>query len=186
MLRVRDKNRRRLATHRQTRLFALVAALVTLPPLAVTWVVVATTQSDLSDLTPVGASPEGATILRWSALVQKHPPALPPESLAIARVSVRVLGYMLDGSRHDQASDFVHEFTLVPDVGNVLHPAHQFPDQTIEVWLDDDSRIRFTPRTLVWAQGTFRVAPLASGALYRLEKARVQIADRTDVQTFFR
>jgi hypothetical protein len=56
-------------------------------------------------------------------------------TLTVAKISmgtkVRALGYMMDADQPVRDGERVRRFILLPDAGNVVHPAHRFGDETI-------------------------------------------------------
>ena len=106
-----------------------------------------------------------------------------------AGVEVRALGYMMEGKRAAAEGQWVREFYLLPDAGNLFHPAHRDGDQMIAVHLADGARVRFSSRALVWVWGSLQWLPGdAEGAkpLYTLERARVQAAEKGEIRRYFR
>jgi hypothetical protein len=85
--------------------------------------------------------------------------------------------------------EWVREFMLLPEAGNLLHPAHRIRDQMIAIHLEDGQRIRFSPRRLTWVWGRFGVLSeptVRSEPLYTLERARAKPADRADILRYFK
>jgi hypothetical protein len=106
-----------------------------------------------------------------------------------AGTSARVLGYMMDGAQPMRDGQPAGSFVLLPDPGSGAHPAHRFGDQMIEVHLAAGETVRFAEGRLVWVWGTWRVMRGAPGGqipLYRLDDARMESADRTDIPKYFR
>jgi hypothetical protein len=167
---------------RSERLRALVLVIVItcVPVLATLLAIVSTTEPDLSDLTPIRQIPGQYALLNWFALRQGR---LSSES------SVQALGYMVESDRSPHSGDWVRDFVLLPEAGNLLHPAHRIPDEMIAVRLREGEKIQFSPRRLVWVWGTFRVSPgdpAGLQPLYDLDRARVQLADKSDIPKYFR
>ena len=95
----------------------------------------------------------------------------------------------MDGDQPIRESEPVQEFILLPEAGNLLHPARRFGDQMIAVHLPSGRRVQFTPRRLVWVGGTFRASsgdPVGSRPLYDLEQAQVALASKTEIRKYFR
>ena len=93
---------------------------------------------------------------------------------------------MIRSAGEDQ---WVQDFVLLPEAGNLLHPAHRIRDQMIAVHLEDGTRIQFAPRALVWVWGNFRASAglgPRSEALYVLDRARAKPADRADIRRYFK
>jgi hypothetical protein len=167
---------------RSDRLRALVLVIVItcVPVLATLLAIVSTTEPDLSDLAPISQTPGQYVLLNWFALRQGH---LSTES------AIQALGYMVESDRSDHAGDWVRDFVLLPEAGNLLHPAHRIPDQMIAVRLREDEQIQFSPRSLVWVWGTFRASsgdPAGIQPLYHLDEARVKLADKSEIPKYFR
>jgi hypothetical protein len=96
---------------------------------------------------------------------------------------------MMKSDRSTGSDQWVQDFVLLPEAGNLLHPAHRIRDQMIAVHLEDGARIQFAPRTLVWVSGNFRASAglgPRSEALYVLDRARAKAADKADIQRYFK
>jgi hypothetical protein len=177
---------KRRKERRQT--LALIVVIACVPVMGTVLTVVLTTELDLSDLVPSNKQIGDYVILDWSGLRQVRPDPLNSASVSLSGTSVRALGYMIDGNSAAHTGDLVRDFFLLPDAGNLLHPAHRFGDQMIGVHLREGDRVPFSPRRLVWVWGTFRAAPgdpSGPTPLYYLESAQTQIADRTDIGRYF-
>jgi len=178
--------RRKLAISSRREIGTLVLVLVAglAPALGVMIGIAATLQPDLSNLSPVhGADP---ALLNWSGLLREDHSTPPNPG---AGVEVRALGYMMEGKRAAAEGQWVREFYLLPDAGNLFHPAHRDGDQMIAVHLADGARVRFSSRALVWVWGSLQWLPGdAEGAkpLYTLERARVQAAEKGEIRRYFR
>jgi hypothetical protein len=149
----------------------------------------ATSRPDLSDLVPMGNSAGNDVILNWSTLLRDHPHALDAHSWPFAGAPVQALGYMAEGDYACVEGHRVQDFVLLPDAGNVLHPAHRFGDQMIAVHLPRDARVQFRSRALVWVWGTFRACagdPVGPKPLYTLEHARVQPAETEQIRKYYK
>ena len=106
-----------------------------------------------------------------------------------ATASVQALGYMLEGDRPLSTGEWIQDFVLLPEAGNLLHQAHRIPDQMIAVRLHDGEQIQFAPRSLVWVWGTFRASPKDLAGLlplYYLDQARVKRADKSEIPKYFK
>ena len=161
------------------RTFVLVIAITCLPVLGTLLAIVSTTEPDLSDLTPIQQSSSPYVLLNWFDLRQGHFPA----------ASAQALGYMVESDRSLHAGGWVRDFVLLPEAGNLLHPAHRIPHQMIAVRLREGERIQFSPRSLVWVWGAFQASqgdPAGTQPLYRLDQARAKRADRSDIPKYFR
>ena len=177
---------KRRKERRQT--LALVIVIACVPVIGTVLTVVLTTEPDLSDLVPAKKQIGEYVILDWSGLRQVTPDPLNSASASLSGTAVRALGYMVDGNTAVHTGDLVPDFFLLPDAGNLLHPAHRFGDQIIGVHLRDGDRVPFSPRRLVWVWGKFRASPgdpSGPTPLYYLESAQTQIADRTDIAWYF-
>jgi hypothetical protein len=142
--------------------------------------VVSTTEPDLSDLTPIGQPPGQYELLNWFAL--RH-------GRLSRQAAVLALGYMVENDRSPHTGELVRDFVLLPEAGNILHPAHRIPDEMIAVHLRESGQIQFSPRRLVWVWGTFRVSPgdpAGLQPLYHLDQARAQLADKSEIPKYFR
>lgn len=178
--------RERRKAHRQALILIITIACV--PVLGTVWAVVSTTEPDLSDLVPSRKQVGGYTVLEWSELLQARRDGVNSVPAALSGSAVRALGYMMDGDKAVHTGDLIPAFLLLPEAGNVLHPAHRFGDQMISVRLREGDQASFSPRRLVWVWGTFRASsgdPSGPRPLYYLERAHVQIADRTDIGRYF-
>jgi hypothetical protein len=126
-------------------------------------------------------------MLAWPDLERgRH--ALHTDSISSGAM-IRALGYMMEGDRPIHDGDRVQAFVLLPDAGNIVHPAHRFGDGMIDVRLKAGSTARFSERSLVWVWGTLRMLPgdpLGHSPLYVLEHARTEPASKTDIQRYFK
>jgi hypothetical protein len=167
----------------------LVAVIAGVPILGTIYVTASTSEPDLSDLTPISQRAGNYRVLNWSALLQDQAHGLNTGTLIADGEEVQVLGYMLGSGRSTSKDQWVQDFILLPEAGNLMHPAHRIRDQMIAVHLEDGTRIQFAPRALVWVWGNFRASAglgLRSEALYVLERARAKPADRADIQRYFK
>lgn len=158
----------------------MVVVVTCLPVLLTLLAIVSTTEPDLSDLTPIRQSPGQYELLNWFAL--RH-------GRFSAAGSVRALGYMVERDRSPHPGDWIRDFVLLPEAGNLLHPAHRIPDEMIAVRLSQGEKIQFSPRRLVWVWGAFQAStgdPSGLQPLYRLDQARAQLADKSDIPKYFR
>jgi len=127
-------------------------------------------------------------VLNWSTLLRDHAHALDAGSPLFAGAPVQALGYMVESDHSDSEGEWVQNFVLLPEAGNLLHPAHRFGDQMITVHLSPDARVRFSSRALVWVWGTFGAFagdPAGSKPLYSIDRARVQPTEREDIRKYF-
>jgi hypothetical protein len=156
-----------------------VIVITCVPVLGTLLAIVSTTEPDLSHLTPIRRAPDGYVLLNWFAL---------QEGRVSSEASAQALGYMVESDRPRHAGEWVRDFVLLPDAGNLLHPAHRIPDQMIAIRLRDGEQIQFSPRSLVWVWGVFRESPADPAGiqpLYHLDAARVKRADKSDIAKYF-
>jgi len=167
----------------------LVALFAGIPILGTIFVTASTSEPDLSDLTPLSQRANNYFVLDWSALLQDQAHVLNTGLVIPAGAEVQALGYMSDSGPSTSKDQWVQDFVLLPEAGNLMHPAHRIRDQMIAVHLEDGTRIQFAPRALVWVWGNLRASAglgLRSEALYVLERARAKPADRADIQRYFK
>ena len=179
---VRASTAKDLSVSRSERLRTLVLVIVItcVPVLGTLLAIVSTTEPDLSDLTPIRQPPGQYELLNWFAL--RH-------GRFSAQASVQALGYMVESNRSPHTGDRIRDFIVLPEAGNLLHPAHRIPDEMIAVRLRDGELIQFSPRRLVWVWGTFRVSPgdpAGLQPLYHLDQARAQLTDKSEIPKYFR
>jgi len=96
---------------------------------------------------------------------------------------------MMEGAQPIAPGQPTKSFVLLPDAGNLLHPAHRFGDQMIAVHLRESDTIKFSPRALVWVWGKLRTSPgdpAGGEPLYGLDNARAELAPKTDIRKYFR
>ena len=94
---------------------------------------------------------------------------------------------MMDGAQSIRTGQLTKSFVLLPDAGNIMHPAHRFGDQMIAIYLSDS--IKFSPKALVWVWGTLQSSPgdpTGSEPLYALGNARAELAPKADIDKYFR
>jgi len=170
------------------RALVLVAVVAGVPILGTIYVTAATSEPDLSDLTPISQRAGNFLVLNWSSLLQDQAHSLNTGTVIPSGAQVQALGYMMDSDRSTSKDQWVQDFVLLPEAGNLLHPAHRIRDQMIAVHLEDGTRIQLAPRALVWVWGNFRPsAGLGPGseALYVIERARTKRADRAELRRYF-
>jgi len=155
----------RISKGQEIRALVLVITITVIPVAGTVIAVVATTQPNLSGLTPIGNPQANYALVDWSHLGHLNK-------------AVQVLGYMTDGDHPLREGDWVQDFGLLPDAGNVLHPAHR--DHMIAVHLKGNSRIQFSPRSLVWVWGTLRESPLS------VDQAAARPADKSEIGKYFK
>ncbi len=178
-----------ISRNREIRTLILVLATSLAPALLFAIGIAATLQTDLSDLSPMHGVGPGGAILKWSSLRREDRRSTSAvRAGAGAGAEVRVLGYMMEGERPAPEGAWVREFYLLPDAGNMFHPAHRDGDQMIAVHLAGGARIRFTSRTLVWAWGSLQSLPGDPDGpkpLYTLDQAQAQPAGQDEIRTNF-
>jgi hypothetical protein len=165
----------------------LLIVIVCVPVLGSLWAITATTQPDLSELSPLTVQTPEYAVLAWSSLVRGHSKALEARSAIFSGASIQVLGYMMEGAQSIRTGQPTKTFVLLPDAGNIMHPAHRFGDQMIAVHLRDT--IKFSPKALVWVWGTLQSSPgdpVGSEPLYALGNARAELAPKADIDKYFR
>lgn len=148
-----------------------------------------TAKVDISALTPVLPRMGDYVILNWAELERDRPKALRQGAAVFTGARVQALGYMMESERPIRTGELVREFVLLPDAGNLLHPAHRFGDQMLAVHLRVGEEIEFVPRNPVWAKGILRASsgdPAGSRPLYDLDEAVVFPASKMDIQHYFR
>lgn len=171
------------------RALVLIAVVAGVPILGTIYVTASTSEPDLSGLTPISQRAGRYLVLNWSALLEDQAHGVDTRKAIPSGTEVQALGYMMQSDRSAGKGQWIRDFVLLPEAGNLLHPAHRIRDQMIAVHLDDDARIQFAPRALVWVWGNFRLsAGLGPGseALYVIERARTKPADRADIQRYFK
>ena len=170
----------RVSRNERLRTLVLVIVITCVPVLATLLAIVSTTEPDLSDLTPIRQTPGQDVLLNWFALRQGR----------LSAVSwVQALGYMVESDRSAHTGDLIRDFVLLPEAGNILHPAHRIPDEMIAVQLREGEQIQFSPRRLVWVWGKFRVSPGDPAGLQplnHLDQARAQLGDKSEIAKYFR
>ena len=149
---------------------------------------VSTVGPDIADLSPAIARTGDYTILNWVDLERRRR-ALQQNARTFTGARIQALGYMMESDRPIPMGKSIREFVLLPDAGNLLHPAHRFGDQMIAVRLTIGHEIEFVPKGLVWAKGILRASsgdPAGSTPLYDLDEATVILASSADIKHFFR
>jgi hypothetical protein len=185
----RGKRKLSISRGEEVRALLLIGASITIPFAGVVLAISGTIRPDLSDLVPVGSSAGNYVVLSWPTLMRDHPQALATHSQLFIGASVQALGYMFETDRVYGEGEWVRDFVLLPEAGNLLHPAHRFGDQMVAVHLAPEARVRFSRRALVWVWGTFRASagdPAGPKPLYALECARAQLAERAEIVKYFK
>jgi len=184
-------NGKKLTVSRRDNIRALVLIVVVagVPILGTIYVTASTSEPDLSDLTPISQRAGNYLVLNWSSLLQDRAHGLNTETVIPSGAEVQALGYMMKSDQSTGKDQGGQDFVLLPEAGNLLHPAHRIRDQMIAVHLDDGTRTQFAPRALVWVWGNFRASAglgPRSEALYVLDRARVKPAERADIHRYFK
>jgi hypothetical protein len=155
----------RLTTRSQTvrrseeiRFLLLLTAGLCVTALGTFIAIFSTAEVDISALTPVLPRTGDYVILNWAELERDRPKALRQGAAVFTGARVQALDYMMESERPIRTDELVREFILLPDVGNLLHPAHRFGDQMIAVHLHVGDEIEFVPRNPVWAIGILRAS----------------------------
>jgi hypothetical protein len=171
-------------------LLGILAAV--LAPLFLVYILIAADiRQDLSDIRPrpqavLGAAP----VVGWNALavqdgdkpgdvLQRGPRSGDP---------VAMLGYQMDGSVPVRDHTLVSAFTLMPDAGTWVHPAHREADEMVAVTLRGNSRTPFIFRRLVWVTGRFQhlaAKPRYGEPLYGITAAAVADASEKNLARWF-
>jgi len=187
----RAKRKRKLIVSRaeSIRTLALVIVVAGVPILGTVFVTTSTSEPDLSELTPISRRIGNYFVLDWSGLLQDYP-HLPNAGVVIPTgAETQALGYMIDSGRPVGKGELIQDFVLMPEAGNLMHPAHRVPDQMIWVHLVSDERIQFNARTLVWVWGNLEMSSglgSNSQALYVLDRARAKPAEKADIHKYFK
>jgi hypothetical protein len=110
-------------------------------------------RSDLDQLRSSGQPDDkGAVPMGWSELTQSDLAAGLSTTEGEGPRRVRMIGYMMDGNRPSRDREQVSMFILLPEAGQLLHPAHRIPNLMVEVWPLHSVNFRY--RQLVWVSGT--------------------------------
>ena len=184
----RASKRRAISRAEEIRTLALVLVACLVPAVGVTIGIVATTQPDLSYLVPIRRAETDPDLLSWSSLLRDDDgnTGVPPDLRT--GIVVRALGYMADGDRVPREGEWVREFRLLPDTGNLLRLPHSHTDQMIAVHLDDGIRIRYSSKALVWVWGSLQALQedaRDARPLYTLERAHAQPAEKAEIRKYF-
>jgi len=140
-------------------------------------------RSDLSGIRArLAGMTDGSTIVGWGDL--EHD----PDRFRMAAGRSRMLGYMMDGYAPVPDGRFVDSFVLMPEAGQLLHPAHRVPDEMVEVRLAPGHSVPYADRSLIWATGSLQrvtgIGP-AGAAAWMLSDASVQRAEPRDALRWF-
>jgi len=185
------KRRRKLEISKAdtVRTFGLVVLVAGIPILGTVIVTTSTTEPDLSELKPIIQSTGNRVFLDWSELLQDPSRLRRPRTAIPPGANAQALGYMMSNGSPSVEGGWVRDFILMPEAGNLMHPAHRYPDQMIAVHLRTDKGVQFRSRELVWVWGGLEVSPgIGTGpeALYELRDARAEPADKADIHRYFR
>jgi len=149
----------------------LIVAGIAIPLAGALFAISITGRPDLSDLVPIGNSASSYSMPLFVG------------------APVQALGYLFESHRARSEGEWLQDFVLLPEAGNLFHPAHRLGDQMITVHLAPDARVRFSSRALVWVWGTFRASagdPAGLKPLYTLELARVHPAGSEEIRQYFK
>jgi hypothetical protein len=189
---------------RESRAIVSILCAVVLPLILAFVLVALNMRSDLSDLMPAEALPDGAAVLiGWQDLeIPEGKQVSLEQTRSRPERRVRMLGYMMDSYGMDGRTPSpdgspVSMFVLMPEAGHMLHPAHRIPDQMVEVWPASPVPFRF--RSLVWSTGNLArtrgphgwhderpQGRQEEGPLYSMAAADVQPALQSDITLWFK
>jgi hypothetical protein len=171
---------------REVKTIAMVMAAVVGPCLLMVFLIAADMRMDLSELeprttdtcspcaqipTPNRSGGEAATpLIGWPRLREGRLP----------QGRVRMAGYMMDGYRPVPDGTAVTMFILMPEAGQLFHPAHRAPDEMVEVWMPPGRTIGYRDRGLVSVEGLLRRT-----AAFSMMDARVAPAEERDIAKWF-
>ena len=149
-------------------------------------------RADLSELKPAEQmDDQGAVPVGWPELAGQQPLTTVSAAHRDGARRVRMIGYMMDiwGPPHEGAS--MDAFVLLPEAGQLLHPAHRIPNQMVEVWPGHPAVFHY--RELVWVSGILNRTVGSTGgspgnerAAYALSNADVTPASPHDIAKWFR
>lgn len=180
---IRTGNIRRRQS-RDTRTILFIIAAIAGPCVLVFFLIAQDIRIDLSDLKPRYDTVEnGAVLLGWPSLSRSEDHNVP-----LPRGRCRMIGYMMQNVPAVPDGTPVNRFVLMPEAGQLLHPAHRIPDEMIEVWLAEGTTIPFHDRLLVWVDGVLRENVSYStgpSAAYAFSRATVTSAVERDVSKWF-
>jgi hypothetical protein len=173
----------------EIRTVVLVMVVTCVPALAAVLIIAASSEPDLAELDRV-PQPEGApAVLTWPELCRDRPHALNAAKAVSTGGKVVALGYMMENHRRVRSGDLVSSFDLLPEAGNLLHPAHRLGDQMIEVRLSRGHEMAFASRRLVRVSGILRQRPgdpAEDRALYILEESEAWLIQRADIGRYYK
>jgi hypothetical protein len=173
----------------EIRMIVLVMVVTCVPALAAVLMIAVSSEPDLTDLDRV-PQPDGApAVLTWPELSRDRKHGLNAAPAVAAGARVMALGYMMDDNRRVRNREPVRSFLLLPEAGNLLHPAHRIGDQMIEAHLASGHEEPFAARHLVQVSGILRLRPgrpAAEQALYVLDEADVRLIERADIGKYYK
>ena len=172
-----------------TKTLLLIITIVMVPTVGAALAIIASRMGpDLSDFAAMKSIADGKGILDWPVLLREGSFGLNSDPRMMVGASDCALGYMAAGDQPVRDGDQTNEFVLLPETGNLLHPAHRFGDQMIDVRLRAGGRLRFAGESLTWACGSFRALPgdpEDHKPLYVLTDADVMHVERSYITAYF-
>ena len=184
-----SKHKSVISRRHEIRFLILLTVGVCVPVMGTLSAIFLTAEPNISELSPIVGIPGDYTVLNWIELERGRSHALRQGTNAFTGARVQVLGYMMEVDQPLPKGKRVREFVLLPDAGNLLHPAHRFGDQMIAVHLAVGNETAFNPRSLVWVKGLLRASsgdPAGAKPLYHLEEATAFPASKMDIKRYFR
>jgi hypothetical protein len=187
--RIIEKPDLRTARKNEARAIATICAAIMGPMLLTYLLIAADMRSDLSGLKSRPADARGGAVLvGWKDLEMSDEAGRKQRTAELPGGRARMLGYMMDGYQTVQDGTAVRMFILMPEAGQLLHPAHRIPDEMVEVWLDGGRSVPYTDRKLVWVEGNLRkIRQKTTGghACYAIGEATVEHASERDITRWF-
>jgi len=181
------KRWRSRADERKTLL--LIIAIVMVPTVGAALAIMTSPMGpDLSDLVSIKPAADGKGILDWPVLLREHAFGLSSDPRMMVGAADCALGYMAAGDEPVRDGDQTNEFILLPETGNLLHPAHRFGDQMIDVRLRAGGKLRFASQSLTWVCGIFHSSsgdPEGHEPLYLLADANATRVERSYIARYF-
>ncbi len=168
-----------LSAEQQRRTLLLVLLTAAIPALGAALIIALSSKPSIDDLTPAQSHLHGSVVLNWASLIRDAQHGLESGDLR-SGIPVLALGYL---------DTYPAGLVLLPETGNLIHPAHRFGDQMIAVKTRADRPLHISAGTLVWASGTFHMLdgdPTAPQPLYRISEAEVKPATPADIARYFR
>ena len=95
---------------------------------------------------------------------------------------------MMDGYVPVPDGTRVNTFVLMPEAGQLMHPAHRDSDEMVEIRLTPGAAVPYLDRSLTWAAGYLR--PVAGKvkqgrAAWVLAEASIHKAEQRDIARWF-